>query len=75
MAKVELLDAFFEERGLLDEKGNPRSATKIYWVAVNSATRTLARLEEHVRTSTRPPGSALAAYLEATYVEDDGDDD
>jgi len=33
-AKVQLLDAHFDEHGLLDEAGEPRPAAKIYFTAL-----------------------------------------
>jgi hypothetical protein len=45
---VELLDRHFAERGLLDEAGEPRAATKVYFTALNSARLALVRLEENL---------------------------
>jgi len=71
-AKVLLLDDFFAREGLLDEKGEPRGATKFYLGALNSARHALVRLNAHLIE--RPAPSALEASLEAEAVEDgDGD--
>jgi hypothetical protein len=72
-AKVDLLDRHFAERGFLDQAGEPVSATRLYFTALNSARLALVRLNEHMRERTRTPGAALAEYLEATYSEEDGD--
>jgi hypothetical protein len=61
VAKVELLDRFFEANGFLDEKGEPRGGVKVYFVAVNSSRLALARLEEHVRQ--RGLGEGLDALI------------
>jgi hypothetical protein len=49
-AKVELLDLWFAEHGLIDEQGEPRAPTKIYFVAINSARLALVRLADHLKT-------------------------
>lgn len=48
-SKVELLDAWFAERGFLQEDGSPAPGVIVYFTAVNSAARTLAKLEAHLR--------------------------
>jgi hypothetical protein len=49
-AKVEILDWHFEQVGLLDESGEPRGATRIYFTALNSARLSAVRLSEHLKT-------------------------
>jgi hypothetical protein len=68
-SKVEILDRYFAAEGFLDAEGVPRPATKVYFVAVNSARLALARLEEHLRVRSRSPRAALQSYLEAEYEE------
>jgi len=66
--KVELLDRYFAAHGFLDEGGDPQPATRLYFVAVNSARLAVVRLNEHLRASKRDHASVLADYLSA---EDD----
>jgi len=54
-AKVELCDRHFEIRGFLDAAGEPVAATKVYFVAVNSARLALVRLREHLRAQETSP--------------------
>lgn len=49
-AKVELLDQYFAAVGLLDDGGEPRAATRIYFTALNSARLAAVRLAEHLKT-------------------------
>ncbi len=58
-AKVDLLDRHFESVGFLDAKGEPVGATKIYFVAVNSARLALSRLREHLHAEEHSPLPAL----------------
>jgi hypothetical protein len=69
-AKVELLDRYFAARGFLGEAGDPQPATKLYFVAVNSARLAIVRLSDHLRERY---GSELERYIEARYSEVDGD--
>jgi hypothetical protein len=66
-AKVDLLDRYFAEHGLLDAEGAPVAATKIYFTALNTAQRALVRLREHLRE--RGKETPLDAYLDAAYRE------
>ena len=70
-AKVELLDRYFAARGFLDEAGEPVAATRLYFVAVNSARLAIVRLSEHLRE--RSGRDELERWIEARYSEVDGD--
>lgn len=59
-AKIELLDRYFDEKGLLDGRGNPRGATKFYTSLVNSSRLALKALEGHLRERQRDYASPLA---------------
>ncbi|MEP6813523.1 MAG: hypothetical protein ABI990_11080 [Actinomycetota bacterium] len=76
-AKVELLDLFFAERGLIDEHGELRGPVAVYFTALNSASRTLTKLGAHLRDATTDPVRELNDYLASRdYVDDnDGDGD
>jgi hypothetical protein len=73
MAKVELIDAYVDERGLLNAKGEPVPAMRLYVSLMNSARLALARLEGHLRILDRDPLVELTAYL--STKRDDADDD
>jgi hypothetical protein len=49
-AKCELLDRYFSEHGLFNDKGEPRPAAAIYFTALNSARLALTKLEEHLHS-------------------------
>jgi hypothetical protein len=58
-AKVDLMDRYFTEHGFLDADGEPVGATKVYFVAVNSARLALSRLREHLNAQEHSPLPAL----------------
>jgi hypothetical protein len=63
-AKVELLDAWFTERGIVDADGRPAPALGIYFTALNAATKTLARLEAHIKREAEiDPFDALNQHI------------
>jgi hypothetical protein len=66
-AKVEVMDAYFAERGFLDGRGKPRPATAIYFTALNAARRAAERFAGHLKQHGVDPSAALAGYLERTY--------
>lgn len=68
-SKVELIDAYVEEHGLIRADGDPQPVMRLYVALANSARLALTRLEEHLRTRKRDAGAVLAEYLS---VEDDG---
>jgi hypothetical protein len=71
-AKVELLDEHFVECGLLDDAGEPRPATRIYFTALNSARLALVRLQEHLRDrSDADPFAHYVIEADAAEVEED----
>jgi hypothetical protein len=70
-AKLVLLDQYFAEQGFLDEEGNPRPASRIYFAAANSARLALQRLNEHMR-ELGDGGETLTEYLERKYYGGDG---
>ncbi|MBA2361427.1 MAG: hypothetical protein H0V79_10950 [Actinobacteria bacterium] len=71
-AKVALLDAYFDEHGLLDASGEPRPAAKIYFTALNCARLAAVRLREHLRDRHADPVAALQDYIDAEYRESNG---
>jgi phage terminase small subunit len=44
LAKVELMDRWFDEHGLMDKENEIQPLLKVYWLAVNSSTRMLDQL-------------------------------
>jgi hypothetical protein len=74
-SKVELLDRHFAECGFLDAAGEPVAASKVYFVAVNSARLAAVRLDAHLKDVGRDGRSALRDYIDAKYSEVDSDTD
>jgi hypothetical protein len=70
-AKVQLLDAYFDEHGFLDERGEPRPPAKVYFTALNSARLAATRLKEHLRERSGDPVKQLADYIDAEYAQPD----
>jgi hypothetical protein len=64
-AKVELLDAFFADRGIVDpEDGRPAPALAVYFTALNAATKALGRLDDHLKARAETdPFEALSAHV------------
>ena len=64
-AKVEALDGWFDEHGMIDTStGQPASPTRLYVAVLNSKQRALVRLEAHVaKLPALDPQAALRAYL------------
>jgi len=61
-AKVELIDAFVSEHGLVRPDGEPQAVLKVYTSLVNSSRLALARLEAHLGTKSMG-GDALYEYI------------
>ncbi len=72
-AKVTIMDEYFAARGFIREDGEPEPATKIYFVALNSARLALTRFGEHMKTR-RPHSDALNDYIDTTYTIENGDE-
>ena len=47
-AKIELMDAWSNEHGWLDDKGKPPGFVAVYFAAINSARLALGKLDEHL---------------------------
>lgn len=67
-AKIDLIDRYVAEHGLLTADGEPQVALSLYVSLANSARLALARLEAHLQTSRSDPNRVLIDYLGA----DDG---
>jgi len=63
VAKIDLLDAFYEEHGFLKPSGEPQESTRFYVSLANSARLALARLEGHLRERKVDPNEELRRYL------------
>lgn len=50
MAKVELIDVYVGEHGLIRDGGEPQPAMRLYVSLANSARLALGRLEDHLRS-------------------------
>ena len=66
-AKVELIDLYVAEHGLLRDDGEPQPCMRLYVSLHNSARLALQRLELHLRATGRDPVEQLGAYLSANY--------
>src|SRR5581483_2534460 len=69
-AKLDLLDAYFEEHGLLKPSGEAHGATRFYVSLANSARLSLGRFEEHLRFRKRDATDELRAHVARTYGTD-----
>lgn len=63
LAKVELLDDYFQRNGFLDEEGRPRPGADRYFQAIEASRRNLAKLEEHVLA--RAEGPSMVVEMQA----------
>lgn len=68
VAKVELLDDYFDEHGLLKADGEPQPATKFYVAVGNTARLALARLEDHLRAQGAAPSMVATLQGEARRI-------
>jgi hypothetical protein len=66
LAKLEAVDAYLDEHGLIRADGEPQPVLRLYVSLANSARLAMQRLEAHLRES-RDDGEPLAAYLERAY--------
>jgi hypothetical protein len=66
LAKLESVDAYLDENGLIRGDGEPQPVLRLYTSLANSARLTMQRLEAHLRESA-DDGEPLAAYLERAY--------
>jgi hypothetical protein len=64
-AKVDAIDAYVDEHGLIRPDGEPQPVLKLYVSLQNSARLALARLEQHVRVRRSDPIEDLQTYLRA----------
>jgi hypothetical protein len=69
MAKLQLLDVYFLQQGLLKADGEPQAATRFYISLANSARHTLARLEGHLRQRGLEPSMVAVLQGEARRLE------
>jgi hypothetical protein len=63
LAKLDSVDAYLDEHGLIREGGEPQPVLKLYVSLVNSARLTMQRLEDHL-ADLDGGGDALAAIVE-----------
>lgn len=74
-AKLDAADEYLEANGMLRPDGEPQPVMRLYVSLANSARLALVRLDAHLRERTSDPVRELNEYLEANYVDDDGDGD
>ena len=71
LAKIEMYDAWAQKHAWVDDKGSTPGFAKEYYASVNSATRLLARLDEHLRRLEREGPSVLDLHVQAHYGGDE----
>jgi hypothetical protein len=69
-AKVQLMDAYFQEKGFIREDGEPEPASKVYFAALNSARLSLTRFSEYMKTRA-PDRDSLDDYITENYGNGD----
>lgn len=69
VSKVDLIDRYIAEHGLLRSDGEPQPALRLYVSLANSARLALVRLEAHMDNTRRK--SPLDDYLDANYSEEE----
>jgi hypothetical protein len=72
-AKVDQIDRYIGEHGLIRPDGEPQPVMKVYVSLCNSQRLSLQRLEDAVKAIRRSPGDELAAYLAANEAEEEDD--
>lgn len=75
VGKAILLDRYFDEHGIVNEKGEPHPACAFYFSALNTASRTLARLDGHLKQTLDHPVADLAEagrLVRLAAVKDEG---
>jgi hypothetical protein len=73
-AKVELLDAWFADNGILQADGKPQPALQLYFTALAAATKTLGRLHDHLKARAEvDPFDALNQHILEMRAGRDGD--
>lgn len=68
-AKVAMMDAWVEEHGWVDVDGNPPPFASHYFTAVNSASRALSKLEDHLRQRGAEPSMVAILQGEARRLD------
>ena len=63
VAKIDLIDKYVAEHGLIKADGNPQPVLALYVSLANSARLALTRLEDHLRKTKRDPATVLQQYL------------
>lgn len=73
LAKAELIDRYFEGRGILEADGEPKGALASYFAALNGARLTAKQLGEQLDKRRDGSEETLEAYIEANYARSNGD--
>jgi hypothetical protein len=74
-AKLDLLDAYFAEHGLLKEDGDPQPATRLYVQLVTATRTSLVRLEDHLRSRDPRAAGIESLILEGRAIRERNGDD
>ena len=73
VAKVELLDRFYEGRGIVLEGGEAQPTLSVYFSALNGARLTAGRLAEHLARQGSPAEDLEGYIIEHYGPNGDGD--
>ena len=66
-AKIDLIDAYIGEHGLIRPDGSLQPALALYGTLENSLRLGITRLENHLHDRAGTPGDALAKHLDEHY--------
>lgn len=70
VAKVEAYDAWAETHGYLNEAGESPGWSREYFAALNSASRLLSKLDQHLHRHLQTGPTPLERHLQEHYVVD-----
>lgn len=73
LSKVQLLDTYYAEHGIVREDGQGEPTLSVYLSALNVVRLTAARLSEHLVQQGGFPTESLESYIEGNYGNGDGD--
>jgi hypothetical protein len=71
-AVLSLLDRYAAQHGFLDEDGEPRPFTRIYFTALNSERLAISRLADHLKARGTEPSIVAVLQTNARRLDGDG---
>jgi hypothetical protein len=73
LSKVQLLDTYYAERGIVREDGQGEPTLSVYLSALNLVRLTAGRLSEHLQRQGGLPTESLQSYIEGNYGQANGE--